>query len=212
MKKFRNFYLSFLAVASLGLMTSCGDDNDDPTPAPVPAPKEMNTFTAKILGNQQSNQAGSFFSSTDGSIKNSVDAKANPATIDFLYYYSVGGLAAADSATIAAPADVNAQEVFNASTTANIPSWATKNFTTFKYLGNGAATYNNVTTGDDVVNTFTGSTVAGATYVRKLRVNDVFAFKTDADKHGLAKVTNITMPTTANGNQSVITLDVKVEK
>src|SRR5687768_16017531 len=105
MKKLRNYYLSFLAVASLGFMTSCGDDSDDPIPV-TPAPKEMTTYTAKILGNQQA-AAGSFFASTTGEVISAADSKAKSGIIDFGYYFSVGGSAAADSATIAAPNDVN---------------------------------------------------------------------------------------------------------
>ncbi|KAA9331861.1 hypothetical protein [Adhaeribacter soli] len=209
MKKLRNFYLSMLAVASLGLMTSCGDDNDDPQPAP-PAPKEMNTFTAKILGNQQATP-GSFFASTTGDVINSTNSKANAAIIDFGYYFSVAGDVAPDSATIAAPNDANGAKVFGAITSADYANWTKKNATMFKDMGANEALFTAATNGDEVAAIYTNMGLTPSSSVKHLNVGDVFSFKTEAGKHGIAKVTALTKPTNT-ATQSVITIDVKVEK
>src|SRR5688572_2292166 len=37
MKKLRNYYLSLLAISSLGFLASCGDDSDDPIPNENPS-------------------------------------------------------------------------------------------------------------------------------------------------------------------------------
>jgi hypothetical protein len=208
MKKLRNYYLSFFAVASLGFMTSCGDDSEDVTPEP--APKEMSTYTAKILGNQQA-AAGSFFSSTTGEVISASTSKANAANIDFGYYYSVGGTAAADSATFAAPNDVNGSQVFGAITAADFANWGAKNPTKFKDLGNNAAFYTGPTNGDEVAAVYTNMGAAETSSVKHLNVGDVFAFTTAAGKHGVAKVSALKKATNQD-NKSEITIDVKVEK
>ncbi|MFC5270814.1 hypothetical protein [Adhaeribacter terreus] len=208
MKKLRTFYLSLLTVASLGLMTSCGDDNDDPQP--VPAPAEMSTYSAKILGNQQA-AAGSFFASSTGEVISAGNAKANASVIDFGYYFSVGGTAAADSATIAAPNDVNATQVFGAIASADFANWATKNPTKFKDLGNNAAFYTGPTNGDEVAAVYTNMGATETSSVKHLNVGDVFAFTTAAGKRGVAMVTALKKATNAD-NKSEITINVKVEK
>jgi hypothetical protein len=207
MKKFRSLYFSLLAVASLGLMTSCGDDNDDPTPAPAPA--EMTTYSATILGNQNAS-TGSFFSSSEGVVYSSSNAAANAAKVDLVYYYSVGGSAAANLATLASPSDASAQDVYSASTTANIPAWTKKNNTMFKTIT--AANFTSVANGDDIKSVYTNATGTESSKLTALAANSYIAFKTEAGKHALARVVSVDLPTAANGNKSEIKLDFKVEK
>lgn len=172
---------------------------------------DMATYTAKILGNQNAT-AGSFFASTDGTVYSSADAKTNSAKVDLVYYYSVGGTAATDLATLAAPTDANAQAVYGASTSANIPSWATKNNTEIKKVpANMATLYDQVTSGSQIEQGYMALPGA-ATKASTLKVGDVIGFMTAAGKHGLAKVTALSLPTTANGNKSEITLSVKVQR
>ncbi|MBK0404199.1 hypothetical protein I5M27_14480 [Adhaeribacter sp. BT258] len=215
MKKLRTFYLSMLTVASLGLMTSCGDDNDDPQPVTPPAAAEMNTFSARILGNQNNATSGSFFSATDGVVRNSTDAKTNSGLIDLIYYHSSplsGDTAAANhAATLASPEDTKAGEVYNNANN-GIQTWTTTNTTMFKRIGTNTATYTNLTNGDQVAAVYTNSTATPTTSVKKLKANDVFAFVTSTGKHGVAKINSIVAPTAANNNQSELRMDVKMEK
>jgi hypothetical protein len=212
MKKFRNYYLSFLAVASLGLMTSCGDDNDDPAPVPV---AEMNTYTVRILGNQNNTTSGSFFSSADGVVKNSADAKNSASTIDFLYYHSSpqssDPVAAANEASVASPTDTKAMEIYNGATN-GLQNWAVRNATKFKRLTSDVTGFNNLANGTEVAGVYTNSTVAEATAVTQLKANDMFAFMTAAGKHGVAKVNSVTVVTGASNFSTEIRMDVKVEK
>lgn len=171
---------------------------------------DIATYTATILGNQNAS-TGSFFSSTDGTVLNSTNAKANSGKVDLVYYYSVGGTAQADLATLAAPSDANAQAVYGAGTTANIPSWATKNATKFKKLGSTASTYDNATDGSDIAAAYMNSSATEGSKADKLVAGNVFGFMTAAGKHGIAKVISVTLPTAPN-NQSEIKLDIKVQR
>ena len=211
MKKLRNYYLSFFAVASLGLMTSCGDDKEV-TPEPVVA--EMNTYTVRILGNQNNTTSGSFFSSADGVVKNSADAKASASTIDFLYYHSAptsgDPVAAANEATVASPADTKAMEIYNGATN-GLQNWAVRNATKFKRLTSDVTGFNNLANGTEVAGVYTNSTAAEATAVTQLKANDMFAFMTAGGKHGVAKVNSVTV-TSQNPFMTEIRMDVKVEK
>jgi hypothetical protein len=175
---------------------------------------DMATYTAKILGNQNAT-VGSFFSSVDGAVLNSNDAKNNSAKVDLVFYYSVGGTAATDLATLASPMNANAQAVYGASTTANIPSWATKNDTKFKKIAApfGASVYDAITSGSQIQDGY-DSAAAGAesNSAKQLAVGDAIGFKTAAGKYGVAKVTALTTPTTANGNRSEVTLAIKVQR
>lgn len=212
MRKLRTFYLSLLAVASLGFMTSCGDDEDDtPTPPPV---AEMTTYTVRILGNQNNTTSGSFFSATDGVVRNSTDAKANSGLIDLLYYHSspTSGdpVAAANAATIASPEDTKAKEIYN-STTNGLQTWTTRNATMFKFLGTNTSVYTDITNGDQITTAYTSSTANATTAVTQLKAGDVFGFVTIGGKHGIAKVNSVTT-TTASPFATEIRMDVKVKK
>jgi hypothetical protein len=166
---------------------------------------DLATYNATILGNQNAS-VGSFFSSTDGTVLTSANAKTNSGKVDLVYYYSVGGNT--DLATIAAPTDPTAQAVYGATTSANIPSWATKNAT---QLVMGVAADFTSTNAIDVQDAFTTAAGTPGTKVNKLKVNDVILFKTAANKYGVAKVTSVTTPV-APANQSEIKLDFKVQR
>src|SRR5678815_3692501 len=99
--------------------------------------------------------------------------------------YSVGGTAAADAATLAAPTDVNAQAVYGSTTTANIPSWATKNPTEIKKVVGGGSAYDQITSGAQLEQAYMALPGAG-TKAATLKVGDAIGFMTAAGKHGVA--------------------------
>jgi hypothetical protein len=213
MKKSRNYYLSFFAAFSLGLMTSCGgDDTGDPAPDPV---AEMNFYSARISGNQNNTTAGSFFSSADGVVKSSEDAKNSASTIDFLYYHSSpqsgDPVAAANGATVASPADTKAMDIYNSSPN-GLQFWAIRNATKFKRLSSDVTGFINLANGTEVAGVYTNSTAAEATAVTQLKANDMFAFMTVGGKHGVAKVNSVTVIAGTTNFTTEIQLDVKVEK
>ena len=172
---------------------------------------DMATYTAKILGNQNAG-AGSFFSSRDGMVISAGDSKANAAKIDFGYFYSTGGTAATYKATLASPTDTDGASVFATITSADFANWATKNATEFKKVpANMAMLYDQVTSGAQIETAYM-ALPGGSTKASDLKVGDVVGFMTAGGKHGVAKVTKVDVPTTANGNKSEITLAVKVQR
>lgn len=168
------------------------------------------TYTARILGNQNA-AVGSFWSSSNGTVYNSTDARNNSQLIDLVFYHSSATsgdpVAAANQATIASPADTKAQEIHT-----SIGNWTTKNATMFKYIGTSAAVYDNATTGQDISAIYTNSSATASSFVKTLKVGDVFAFVTQAGKYGVARVTSVGTPTAANGNKSEINLNIKMAR
>ncbi|MGE5425291.1 MAG: hypothetical protein ACM3N9_07990 [Syntrophothermus sp.] len=156
---------------------------------------EINTFTQKILGAQGST-TGSSFASIDGTIYNLNDAKLNSAKIDWMYYYGATNLA-----TLAAPSDPSAAEVFNG--TNGPATWSTRNATKFKDV-TGQVDFATVTDDSKIVQMATGAT---ATVLPHLSNDKVLAFIAANGKMGLIQVVTITG--TSGGS---ITLNVKVQK
>ena len=162
----------------------------------------INTYTATLLGSQYA-ATGSFFSSTNGQVYTVNTSAANSSLIDLIYYYSGG-----NGATIGAADDNLISPVYS-----GIANWATKNKTRF--------TNTSITTSefDAIVNdaTIDGISSISDTKVIGLAVGNVFAFKTEAGKKGLVKITNITKGlNTVNQQQDfqfgTIEIVVKVQK
>ncbi|RYF87281.1 MAG: hypothetical protein EOO03_10790 [Chitinophagaceae bacterium] len=164
----------------------------------------VQTYTAKILGNQNASM-GSSFASSNGMVYNLADAKTNSTLVDFMYYYSVGGDRAADKASLISPDHAHAADIFSAITT-----WTQRNTTEFK-TGVSVATFNGATSGTAVQAAFTAATATASGKAMDLAVGDVIAFKTESGKHGLIHVKNITTPNSGNNNASELTVDVKVQ-
>lgn len=210
-----DYTYKFTAPANQGTYTytfsvTDRDDNVASRSITVTVVGDMATYTAKILGNQNAS-AGSFFSSRDGMVISSGDSKANAAKIDFGYFYSVGGTAATYKATLASPSDADGAAVFGSITSTDFANWATKNVTEFKKLAGAANNYDLITSGTQIEAAYM-ALPAGTSKASDLQVGDLVGFMTAAGKHGVAKVTQLVAPTTANGNKSEITLAVKVQR
>ncbi|MDX5345674.1 MAG: DUF4466 family protein [Hymenobacteraceae bacterium] len=165
----------------------------------------LNNYTAVILGNQNAS-AGSFYSTSDNQVITTANAPANAGKIDLVYYYSVGGPAATDLATIAAPSDPTAQAVHT-----TINSWTVKNATKFK-KGFTDAQFTGLSSGQAIAAAYTGSSATESSKAPALQQGNVFGFVTAAGKYGMAKVESITVPTAANNNRSEIRLQIKVQR
>lgn len=212
-----DYTYNFTAPANQGTYTytfTVTDRDDKPASRSVKVTVvgDMATYTAKILGNQNAG-AGSFFSSRDGAVISAADSKANSAKIDFGYFYSVSGSAATYKATLASPTDVDGADVFKAIGSADFNNWATKNATEFKKVAGQGALYDNMTSGAQIESAYMAlpATLASSK-ASDLKVGDLVGFMTSTGKHGVAKVTKVDVPTTANGNKSEITLAVKVQR
>jgi hypothetical protein len=146
------------------------------TPFTKPA-GAINSYTATLLGSQYA-ATGSFFSSSNGQVYTVNTSAANSSLIDLIYYYSGG-----NGATIGAADDNLISPVYS-----GIANWATKNKTRF--------TNTSITTSEfeAIVNDATIDAISSIsnTKVIGLAVGNVFAFKTEAGKKGLVKITDIT--------------------
>ena len=159
----------------------------------------INTYSAKLLGNQSS-ATGSFFGSATGTVYTQTNAKANASAIDFLYFH-----ASNDGPTIAAPNDANAATMYSNPNT-GLQTWSVRN-ATLLYTSTKTATDFDAITDDAAI--IAANTGTSATRMIQLTTGKVFAFTTVAGKKGLVKVTNITGSSTASGE---ITIDVKVQQ
>jgi len=138
----------------------------------------INTYSATLLGSLYNNTVGSFYSTSNGLVYTVNTAATNSSLIDLIYYYSGG-----NGATIGAADDSNINTAYPSTV-----SWATKNKTRFTTTSITASTF------DAIVNDATIDALSSIsdTKVIGLAEGNVFAFKTEAGKKGLVKITSIT--------------------
>jgi hypothetical protein len=157
----------------------------------------INTFSMKILGAQTA-ATGSSFASIDGTIYSLAEAKANQAKVDFMYYYG-----ATDLATLAAPDDAHAAQIFTNATN-GLQTWTTKNATRFKLVSD-VINWDAITDDEVIV----AQCASGVTESRipGLVAGKYLAFITASGKKGMIKVESIT-----TGDSGDITISVKVQQ
>ena len=159
---------------------------------------EINVFSMKIMG-AQANANGSSFASIDGTVYKLADAKANAAKVDLLYYYG-----ATDFATIAAPNDVHAGEVYNNATN-GLQTWSKLNATKFKLITD-VVNFDGITN-DQVIVEQCASGVT-ETRITNLTVGKLLAFITESGKDGILKIDAIT----GTNDGGTVTISVKVQQ
>ncbi len=163
----------------------------------TPSAGPINSWTQRILG-AQSNITGSSFASVNGNVYTLADAKANAALIDWLYFYGATNLA-----TLACPADPDAQTVFNNATN-GIQTWTVKNLTLFKKVTDQIV-WTDITD-DSIIVEQTASGV-DQTKIPNLAQGDILAFISQSGKKGMIRVVAIT-----TGSDGTMTIDVKVQQ
>ena len=168
---------------------------------------DVATYSAKIFGNQ--NEAGgSYFSSVNGQVLTSTEAKANTSVVDFLYFSDTNVTTASNSSVIAAPSNTNAQNPAHS----GVATWTTaKNATEFKRLANNTSVFAAATSAAAITTAYNNATGTATSSVEQLKKDDVFAFKTVGNKYGLAKVVSIDYPSNTLF-KSKITLDIKMQR
>jgi hypothetical protein len=157
----------------------------------------INFYTQKILGSYQS-ATGSSFASIDGTVYNLADAKANADKIDWLYFYG-----ATNAATLAAPDDDDAADVFNDATN-GLQTWSVLNDTRFKKVST-AIDWDAVT--DDTIIVQETTDGVDQTKINQIAVGDILGFVAANGKHGLIKIDNIVA-----GADGTIEISVKVQQ
>ena len=203
MKKNFRFLLMLGMAVSIGF-TACEKEEDEPTPNPTPTDAGINTYSAKIFGDQANNSAGSFFSASNGMVYTQAQAKANDSVVDLLYYYG-----ATNRATLANPTDADAATIFDNVTT-GLQTWVTKNNTEIRSTLLTAEMFNAVAADSTLIQLYDAAAGGPAgTAATDLAVGDVIAFKTTKNKKGFIKVVTIIEN---NSNADYITVDVKVQK
>jgi hypothetical protein len=158
----------------------------------------IDTWEMRILGSWNNVDTGSSFASINGNVYKLNEAFANQTLIDFIYWWGQS-----TSATIGAPNDANAALVFNTGAYA-LSNWTTLNATQFKTTTVNSAAFDAITDATECIDIATG---ANQTRIGGLVEDQVIAFVTVTNKHGLVRVKNI-----ATGSAGSITIDIKVEK
>ncbi len=166
---------------------------------PIPATDKVLFWTGTVAAQlgAQSSIAGSSFASSTGNVYTQSLAKTNQTLVDMIYYYNTG----ADAASIYSPLAASNGSLFSS-------TWTTKNDTKFIKVTTLTPTeFDAIPKTDDaqIVAKATGFTDVNKLFT--LSVGNIFAFKTAANKLGLAKVTALTGTTAGT-----ITIEVKVQK
>jgi hypothetical protein len=158
------------------------------------------SYLTKVLGAQTS-LTGSSFASSNGTIYNLADAKANSTLIDWVYFSG-----AIDHETICAPSDPDAAAVFN-NATSGIATWAKRNATLFKAI-TSTITWDAISNDSVIlVENQTGVTLSKITDLKNLPLPAFLAFHTEAGKKGLIRITSMIPDVTGS-----LTIDVKVQQ
>lgn len=160
----------------------------------------IDEYSAKLLGDFQNQNTGSFFASASGMVYSQSEAKNNSGMVDFCYYHG-----ASNGPTIASPDNSDAQSIYDNSNT-GIQTWSQVNNTDFKVTSLSAGEFDAI---EDDVTILEESDGASGSDSKKLSQGDVVAFVTDGGKAGLFKVLNITGDPNSNGE---IEIDVKVQQ
>jgi hypothetical protein len=163
----------------------------EPTGGPI------DSWTERLLGSWN-NPTGSSFASINGNVYTLDEAFANQTIIDYMYWWG-----ASTSATIGAPDDANAAQVFNTGSFALV-NWTTKNATRFKTTTITSAQFDQISDATPLIDAATG---ADQTRIGELAIDDVIGFVTVTGKRGLIRVKGVN-----EGSDGTMTVDVKVEK
>lgn len=202
-----NLTVNFIALANAGVenIEFLATDKDGQTDkinlqitTEEPAGGPINLWETRTLGSWNNLTIGSSFGSINGNVYMLDEAFANQALIDFIYWWG-----ASTDATIGAPNDANAALVFNTGTF-QLNNWTTRNATMFKTTTVNPAAFDAI---NDATECIDIATDADQTRIGTLAADQVIAFVTVTNKHGLIKVKSI-----ETGSAGSITIDVKVEQ
>ena len=158
------------------------------------------TYEAVLLGSQDSETLGSFYSTVTNEVYTIADAAENSDLIDFVYFYG-----SSRKATIGAPDDeVGVQDVFG-----TVANWETKNNTLFNLADLQPDEFYEITDSSELIE-LTADSQGWINRVTFLAEGDIVEFVTVDGKSGVFIVTSIEGET--YGSESKITIEVKIEK
>lgn len=165
----------------------------------IPVASNITIYEDKILGAQNST-TGIAFATDDGTVYQLADAKDNAEKIDFVYFYGATNLA-----TIAAPDDATAAQVYNNAQN-GLQTWSVLNNTRYKMTDLSGDEFNLITSLTQLIITATYPSSPDQSRINYLSTGDVLAFETAGELFGLIRIDNII--TGANG---LMEITVKVQ-
>lgn len=180
------YFLMFLTVA-LFLVTSC-DKDDEP---------EVKKAT---IGAQANVTNGGFYSVSENKVYTMDAASQNQGVIDILCFYEADN---GNNIAIASPG-TGISGIFTGN---NAPeNWTTLNTTYFNKTALTTAQFDALEETDELI--FTSyDTAVDSRKAKDLQIDDIYAFKTQAEAYGLFKVTEV-----VQGTDGKVAFEVKVKK
>lgn len=160
-------------------------------------PKNLTEAPGRQIGGQSNATYGSYYSMETNTAELQASANANPAAIDWVYYYGSGNLA-----TFAAPDDPTLQSS-NVMNNPSLTSWSVKNATRFKKLP--GFDFDGATTSTDL-QTEISKGAPNLTALTQMQIGEVYLFVTAGSKeYGIIKIISNSAPTSAG----FVTFDMK---
>jgi len=164
----------------------------------IAAAKQVTAAPGRQIGGQTNQTVGSYWSMEANTNLLQAPANADPATVDWVYYYG-----STNQATFAAPNDA----ILNSSNVMNNPdltSWGTKNATKFKKASAGFD-FDGLTTSTELLTEIQAG-APSLTAITKVQIGDVYIFITDGGKeYGAFKI----ITNTPTNSQALMTFDMK---
>ncbi len=155
------------------------------------------------LGAQDNTTVNGFYAISNGSIYSFADAETNSEIIDLVCAFDdvVENSNPKDNETFLTSAGSNLSDIYN------FDNWQTTNTTLFNSTTLSADQFNYVDSDKLIVSSF--NETENEKKAKNLRAGDVYAFKTEAGKYGLIKVTASTYTNAVEGQ---VTFDIKIQE
>lgn len=184
------------------------DGNEDINEVKINVESLVNIYSVVLLGNDKST-TGSFYSTSTDEVFTVSEAITNSELVDFVFFYG-----SKFSASIAAPSDDAAAEFgvykLDGVDENGAPLWTTKNATKLQQITSlTEETFDAISNTDEALIDATENSENWITRAVGLTEGNIVAFVTAKGKKGVFKVTNVEG---AYGQESKITLEVKVQK
>ena len=161
-------------------------------------PKAVSNRPNNEMGGQNNATFGSYWSVSNSQFRLQAEANADPADIDFVYFYGTAG----QLATFAAPDDALFNSTTNVMNNPALANWSVQNATRFK---KSALDYDNVSDSGPIDAEIAAGGVTNS-QVKDMKVGDVYVFTTTSNEFGLIKITGFS----ATSGSGTVQFDMKV--
>jgi hypothetical protein len=180
------YFLMILATVSFAIV-SCEKDEED-------------QVKKATLGAQDNTMAGGFYSVSENKVYTMDQGFQKQAAIDILCFYE---LASGNNIALASPGS-GITGIFTGAS--SVENWTTTNTTRFTKTDLTVAEFDALAETDMLIqNSY--DTANNFRKAKDLQIDDIYAFKTQAEAYGLFKVTDV-----VQGADGSVTFEVKVKK